>query len=63
MTYDMNRPFNLRHNGSMTDAVAASREEFELEALVSVVGGPQAQRAILVHQLPELVAGLARRTY
>jgi hypothetical protein len=60
MSYDLNRPFNIRHDGAMTDAVAASREEMELEALVDVVGGPAAQQAVQRHQLVAFLSEVAQ---
>lgn len=40
----------------MQNTVTAHREEVELEALVSVLGDPTAQRAADRHRLPELIA-------
>lgn len=40
----------------MANTVQAHREEVELEALVSVLGDPSAQRAADRHRLPELIA-------
>lgn len=40
----------------LKDAVNALREEADLEAVVAIVGGPEAQAAVRVHRLPELVA-------
>lgn len=39
----------------LRDAVAAVKEEQELEAVVAVVGGPKAQEAVTSHHLPDLV--------
>lgn len=39
----------------LKDAVNALREEAELEAVVDVVGGPEAQQAVYEHRLPALV--------
>lgn len=47
---------NTRHNSRTTDAVAALREEIEMEAIISVVGGTHAQRAAKEHRIPDLVA-------
>lgn len=43
------------HFGSLQDAVKASQEEDQLEAVVSVTGGETAQRAVRTHTLPNLI--------
>lgn len=58
MSYDLNHPFVQDHR--IGDAVAACKEEIELEALVGVVGGHDAQEAVKVHQLPQFIAETAR---
>lgn len=47
---------NDAHRSNITDAVAATKEEIELEAVVNIVGGPKAQRAVQEHRLPQLVS-------
>ncbi len=46
---------NPRRIQPLKDAVDALREEADLEAVISVVGGPKAQDAVRHHQLPEFV--------
>lgn len=41
---------------NIANAVTNMREEAEMEALVSVIGTRQAQRAVKTHTLPELIA-------
>jgi hypothetical protein len=41
------------------DKIEALKEEIELEAVVRIVGGPDAQRAAEKHRLPDLVAQYA----
>lgn len=51
---------NDKSKCTVTEAVAASREETELEALVEVLGEGQAQAAVSKHVLPELVEATQR---
>lgn len=51
---------NRRNSKNIVDAVEASREESELEALVEVLGGDLAQTAVHKHILPELVDATQR---
>lgn len=50
---------NGKNRQSVIDHINAATEEFELEALVSVLGDERAQRAVNVHDLGGLVDELA----
>lgn len=58
----LNLPYDRdpRRLQPLKDAVAAVREETELESIVRVVGGPKAQDAAQRGHLPELVEELNR---
>ena len=59
-SFHMLQPFNQdpRRLQPLKDAVAAGKEEADLEAVVAVIGGDRAQEAAHAHHLPELVAEL-----
>lgn len=59
-SFYMTRPFDQdpRRLQPLKDAVAAGKEEADLEAVVAVVGGETAQQAAHEHHLPELVSEL-----
>lgn len=54
------RPFDQdpRRLQPVKDAVAAVKEEAELESVVGIVGGHRAQEAVQTHRLPDLVREL-----
>lgn len=54
----MNEHTDPRHYMPRKDAVAALREEDDLESVVAVVGSERAQQAAISGQLPELVREL-----
>lgn len=46
---------NARHARPLAEAISAGREEDQLETIVSVVGGEEAQRAVTQHRLCDLI--------
>ncbi len=56
-SFYLTRPFDQdpRRLQPVRDAVAAVKEEADLEAVVAVVGGPRAQEAAQGHHLTDLV--------